>query len=372
MPFTTRNAIRTLQAGTLAFALVFAAGCKQPQPQPAEQAQQPAAPDDATIANSIQSKIAGDSGLANEPIQVAVSNGVATLSGTVSNAAAKALASDDAASITGVKQVLNNLDVKPAETAAAKPAPAPERPRERARKQTRTEMASSAPVAEPAPMPMPASAPAPIVRNTPAPPPAPAKPVVKTVTIPAGSMIPVRITETLDSATTQSGTAFHGVIASDITANGMLAIPAGTSVIGRVVDVKDAAHFKGSSLLSIELASVSPYGKRIAVVTDPYNKEGKGRGKNTAEKVGAGAAIGAILGGILGGGKGAAIGAATGGGLGAGANAVTKGEQVQIPSESLIRFRLSTPVTVTTSTGAGGVKVYDSGNGEPALQQRNP
>lgn len=367
-PFTTRNAIRTLQAGTLAFALVFAAGCKQPQPQPAEQAQQPAAPDDATIASSIQSKIAGDSGLANEPIQVAVSNGVATLSGTVSNPAAKALASDDAASVTGVKQVLNNLDVTPAQTAAAKPAPvpAPVRPRERTQR-TRTEVASAVPVSAPAPVP----APAPIVRNTPAPPPAPPKPVVKTVTIPAGSMIPIRITETLDSASTQQGSAFHGVTASDITENGMLAIPAGTSVIGRVVEVKDATHFKGSSLLSIELSSVSPYGQRIAVVTDPYNKEGKGRGKNTAEKVGAGAAVGAILGGIFGGGKGAAIGAATGGGLGAGANAVTKGEQVQIPSESLIRFRLSTPVTVTTSTGAGGVKVYDSGNGEPTLQQRN-
>ena len=62
--------------------------------------------------------------------------------------------------------------------------------------------------------------------------------------------------------------------------------------------------------------------------------------------VGGGAAVGAILGGILGGGKGAAIGAATGGGVGAGANAVTRGQQVQIPSETLIRFRLTNPVSL--------------------------
>jgi len=67
--------------------------------------------------------------------------------------------------------------------------------------------------------------------------------------------------------------------------------------------------------------------------------------------VGGGAAVGAILGGIFGGGKGAAIGAAAGGGLGAGANAVTKGEQVQIPSESLIRFRLTNAIALRVSTG---------------------
>ncbi len=366
--FPIRTATRTVQAGALALALVLASGCKQRQTQPAEQTQQAAAaPDDATLANSIQSRIAGDSGLANQPIAVAVSNGVVTLSGTVSNSAAKALASDDAASVAGVRQVLNNLDVQAAQTAMAAPAPAPERPRVRETRPRRTRQVAEA--APPAPAPVPVPQAAPIVRNTPPPP--PPKPVVKTVTVAAGSMIPVRITETLDSASTQPGSAFHGVVASDITSDGMLAIPAGTSVIGRVVDVKDAAHFKGSSLLSIELSYISPHGQRTAVVTDPYNKEGKGRGKNTATKVGAGAAIGAILGGIFGGGKGAAIGAATGGGLGAGANAVTRGEQVQIPSESLIRFRLSTPVTVTTSTGAGGVKVYDSGSGEPGLQQRN-
>jgi len=92
--------------------------------------------------------------------------------------------------------------------------------------------------------------------------------------------------------------------------------------------------------------------------------EGKGRGKNTAEKTGGGAAVGAILGGIFGGGKGAAIGAAAGGGVGAGANAVTRGQQVQIPSETVVRFKLSGPVTVRAR--ADGGKHED--NGDPTLQ----
>jgi hypothetical protein len=85
--------------------------------------------------------------------------------------------------------------------------------------------------------------------------------------------------------------------------------------------------------------------------TEPYTKQGEGRGKNTAEKVGGGAAVGAILGGILGGGKGAAIGAAAGGGVGAGANTVTRGQQVQIESETVVRFKLSDPIIVHVTTG---------------------
>jgi hypothetical protein len=62
--------------------------------------------------------------------------------------------------------------------------------------------------------------------------------------------------------------------------------------------------------------------------------------------------VGAILGGIFGGGKGAAIGAAAGGGVGAGANSVTRGQQVQIVSETVVRFRLLDPIVVRVTTGA--------------------
>ena len=64
-------------------------------------------------------------------------------------------------------------------------------------------------------------------------------------------------------------------------------------------------------------------------------------------------AVGAILGGILGGGKGAAIGAAAGGGVGAGANTVTRGQQVQIESETVVRFKLSDAIIVHVTTGGG-------------------
>jgi hypothetical protein len=190
---------------------------------------------------------------------------------------------------------------------------------------------------------------------TPQAPPAPVRPpapVARTVSVASGTALPIRLTDSLDSNTTQTGQTIHGTLTADIIADNMVAFPRGTPVVGRVIQAKDAAHFSGSSLLSIELTQIELKGAPVSVVTSPFSQEGKGRGKNTAMKTGGGAALGAIIGALAGGGKGAAIGAASGGGIGAGVNAVTRGEQVKIPAETLITFKLQSPISVTTSRAA--------------------
>jgi hypothetical protein len=127
---------------------------------------------------------------------------------------------------------------------------------------------------------------------------------------------------------------------------GDVVIPAGYDVEGHVVDVKSAGKFAGKSVLVLELDRMSVGGKSYNIQTDQYKREGSSRGVNTAEKVGAGAGIGAIIGAIAGGGKGAAIGAAAGGGLGGGIQAATKGQQIKLPSETVLNFTLQAPVTV--------------------------
>jgi hypothetical protein len=343
----------SLTAIALGLALtVGATGCKSAAPA-----------DDASLSTALHARISGDSAIAAESIQISVEKGIATLNGTVSNDAARSLAANDAAQVPGIRTVVNNLTVQqaaatpppvvapepvtPARVAPVRPAPAPVRPpvvkKPRVVRDTQPQISQYGP---------PSPAPAPIDRPTPAPvavaPPPP--PAFRNVTLSSGSTIPVRITQTLDSATTQQGETFAGVVATDVIIDGLVAIPQGTPITGRVSEVHEAAHFKGSSLLTVELTNINRKGERIPVTTEPFTKEGAGRGKNTAAKVGGGAAVGAILGGIFGGGKGAAIGAASGGALGAGANTVTKGQQVQIPSETLIRFRLSNSVAIRAST----------------------
>ncbi len=344
------------RAGAVALALVIglAAGCKK---------QQAAVPTDQQITSDIQAKINGETALAGQNIQVSVVSGVATLNGTVTDEASRALAANDSGTINGVKTVVNNLTVQPAQQAAAAPptsapaaqtpAPAPDRSA-RDKRRHRDRMQDQRPVPAPGPPQQMADSTPPQPVQAPAPPPAPPRPVVKEITLPAGTIVPVRITETLDSKTAQPNDVFHGSIAGDLGTQGVIAVPHGSPVMGRIVDVKEAAHFKGASLLSIELTQVNARGKRITLVTDTYSKEGAARGKNTAAKAGGGAALGAIIGALAGGGKGAAIGGLAGGAAGTGVNAATRGQQAVIPTETLINFRLQSPITLTVTIPPSG------------------
>ncbi len=338
--------------------LVLSTGCSkkatESAEQPAPSSVQPQTPlqpsNDQQILGQIQSRIQGEPALHGQRIDVNVAGGVATLSGSVDNDASRSLAAADSGAVDGVRTVINNLEVKPSK--AAIELAKPKRDRKLAAKAVPPPPPPAAMAAAPPPPP-PAAEPVQII-TPPPPPPPPPPPAPKTVSLPAGMVIPVRLTDALDSSVTQTDDVFHGTLASDLIVDGMVAAPRGTPVLGRVVEVKDAAHFSGSAKISIELTKLDTEGKELSLVTDTYTKEGKGRGKNTAAKAGGGALVGALIGAMAGGGKGAAIGAATGGGIGAGTNGITRGQQVQLPSETLVNFNLQSPVSVTTSRVAQG------------------
>lgn len=349
----------TLLSISLALAL---ASCKSNTPSP----------DDTTLNTQVQARLFADQNLSGQTIQANVTNGIVTLNGSVTSDTARTIASSDAAQVAGIKTVVDNLIVQPPATASSAqlPSPPPVAPAKNKKPSAGITQASNQPPApiernNAPPQQQQAPTPAPAVAQVEAPPPPPA-PVAHHITLPAGTDIPVRVTQTLDSATTQTGDKFTGAIASDIIVDGMVVLAQGTPVAGRVDAAQDAAHFKGSALLTVSLTAIDRHGEHIAVATDGYTKQGEGRGKNTAEKVGAGAAVGAILGGIFGGGKGAAIGSVAGGGLGAGAQGVTRGQQVQIPSETIVRFRLSDPVIVHINTGG-----YSAGSNSQALERHD-
>ena len=315
-------------------------------------------PDDAQVSQQIQSKMNADSGLQGKPVTVQTSAGVVTLSGTVDNDNQRTAAARYASEIPGVKQVVNNLQVgapAPVQQAAeAAPAPQPETaapaPKPRASKPRRHHASDSGnndvttTNLNPALSDQMASS-APPVQTSPPPPPPP--PAPKKVTIASGTTIAVRLVDGIDSETAQQGQTFRATLDSPLAYEGDIAVPAGYSVEGHVVDVKTAGKFAGQSLLVLQLDRISAGGKSYSVQTDQYKRQGSSRGKNTAEKVGAGAAIGAIIGGLAGGGKGAGIGAAAGGGLGGGVQAATKGQQIKLPTETVLNFTLQAPLTVT-------------------------
>ena len=159
----------------------------------------------------------------------------------------------------------------------------------------------------------------------------------------------IRLLDPIDSEKAQPGQTFRATLDSPLPTDGDAAVPSGYDVKGHIVDVKSAGKFAGQSLLVLQLDSISVGGKLYGIEADPYRREGKNRTTNTAKKVGAGAVIGAIIGGIAGGGKGAGIGAAAGGGVGGGVQAAGKGQQIILPSETVLSFTLRSPLTVTLS-----------------------
>jgi len=328
---------------------------------------------DAQVASDVQNKIYSDAAVESRQISVQAANGVVTLSGGVNSDAERNAASNDAGAITGVKTVINNLQVQQAQVApppsAASSAPEVipaqpvEKPSPRHRKTTQTASARhhhrnayvsqsadppssnfqavSAPAPTPEPQP-PAQAAQPAPPAPPLPPPPPQK-----VTIPAGTQLSVRLNDPLDSERNQVGDTFHGALSAPIMVDGETVVPSGADVVGRVANVQSAGRFAGNSVLTLELTSLSVNGKTYSLETNQWTRSGKGEGKNTATKVGVGTAAGAILGGIIGGGRGAAIGAATGAGAGTGVAASKKGEQIKLDPEAVLNFQTVNPLVVT-------------------------
>jgi hypothetical protein len=167
------------------------------------------------------------------------------------------------------------------------------------------------------------------------------------VTIPAGQSLLVRMIDSVDSQKNHVDDIFHGSLETDLFVNTTLVARKGTDVYGRLAEAKGAGHLAGSSELELELTRMVIDGHDYPLVSSDYKLQSQGRGQNTAEKVGGGAALGAIIGAIAGGGRGAAIGAGAGSAAGAGAQVLTRGQQVKVPSETLLEFRLQQPMTVT-------------------------
>ncbi len=338
----------------LALALLVLAGCSQK-----------AVRSDAQVASDVQSKIYGDAAVQSRDVTVQASSGIVTLNGSVANDAERGAAANDAATVSGVKTVVNNLQVQQAQVTpppnvAEQPAPpAPVRkktepkpsvmksetaahPKHSATQQSESDEPVLARNAPPEPAPV-VQQPAPMVAPTPPPPPPPPQ----KVTIPAGTQLTVRLNEALDSERNQVGDTFRGSLGAPIVIDDQTVIPSGADVTGRVAAVQSAGRFAGSSLLTLDLTSLSVNGKTYNLQTNQWSRQGKGEGTNTAVKAGGGAALGAIIGGLASGGRGAAIGAVAGGAAGTGVAATQKGQQIKLGPEATLNFQLTSALTVT-------------------------
>ena len=174
-----------------------------------------------------------------------------------------------------------------------------------------------------------------------------------TYTLAAGTSIPVRSEETIDSRIASTGQTYAAEVIRDILdPAGAVVIPRGSNAQIVIRSASKGGRIRGASDLVLDLDSVSVGGQRYELDTADYvakGRDGVGKNRRTAFFTGGGAAVGGIIGAIAGGGKGAAIGAASGAGAGAGAQILTKGGSIKVPAESVLTFRLDSALKVVAA-----------------------
>jgi hypothetical protein len=167
----------------------------------------------------------------------------------------------------------------------------------------------------------------------------------RSLEIPSGTSIRVRMTDNLSSEQTQMGDTFRGTLDEPIVVNGRELYPKGADVIGRVTDVHPTGRLSEPGELDLILNTVSSGTVAASIHVEPLVLKGESHAKSNVTKIGGGAALGAVIGAIAGGGKGAAIGTLAGGAAGTGAAAATGKKPAIVESEAVLTF-------VTSSTSA--------------------
>jgi hypothetical protein len=322
---------------------------------------------DTALTDSVKASFFNDPALKTEPIQITADKGEVTLTGEVSSEDVRQQAIGLVQKTPGVTKVNDSLQVKPGVAEAETPPPVPAAPASasKASAAPAAPAASTAPGAAPAAAPAttaPGAAPAAPAASTsanasaasntpkaPAPPPEP-----KRIVVPEGTNLQVLTIDAIDSDKSKIGSSFLAALYAPVTVGDTVVIPKDANVYIKLMDASNSGKFKGKSELQLALDAVEFQGKRYAVQSSTYQETGKSEGKNTAKKVGIGAAVGTAIGAIAGGGKGAAIGAGVGAGAGVATQAMTHGEQVRVPPETKLDFKLEKSIEVTMQPTRGG------------------
>lgn len=169
--------------------------------------------------------------------------------------------------------------------------------------------------------------------------------VPNAITVPAGTVLNVRLQNSISSATAAPGESFDAVLDEPLVVQGQTVAPRGAAVSGRVTEAKASGRLHDSGYLRLTLASVNINGKAVPVTTSSLFAKGANHNKRNAALIGGGAGAGTLIGALAGGGKGALIGGLVGAGAGTTGAYATGKKDVAFGAERRLSFRLTQAVT---------------------------
>lgn len=186
------------------------------------------------------------------------------------------------------------------------------------------------------------------------------------LTIKPGTFVTVRLNQFLSSDRNQPGDAFSATLEQPVVVNGIVVAERGQTVGGRVVQAMKAGRVKGVSRLAVELTGLTlADGQPVAIRTEFVGRKGPTSNGRDAAAVATTTGAGAVIGAAAGWGTGAAIGAGAGAAAGILGVLLTRGEPTVIPPESLLTFRIETPVTLATASAPQAFRYVEAADYAP-------
>ncbi len=186
-----------------------------------------------------------------------------------------------------------------------------------------------------------------------------------TLTIPAGTRVPLSLKQAISTKTAKDGDPVYAETAFPFVVNDRVVIPAGTYIQGKIERVQRGGHVKGRAELLIHFTSmIYPSGYTVmlggsventpgAEKTTMKDKEGTIRQDSEtgrkAKSAAEGAGTGAVIGAVTNGGKGAGIGAGVGGVAGLAIGMLSRGADVRLQPGTSIEMEIQRDVTVDPS-----------------------
>src|SRR6266849_3418904 len=188
------------------------------------------------------------------------------------------------------------------------------------------------------------------VQNTPIAPSPPTQSVPGTLTLPAGTILLIRVNDYLSSDRSKIGDQFTAVLENPVVVNGWVVARHGQVLVGQVKEARQAGRIKGTSELGVELTDMTTVdGRQVPILTELWKASGRTSHGQDAATIGTTTGLGALIGAAADWGKGAAIGAGAGAAVGIGAVLLTRGRPTILEPEEPLSFRLVDPVRIDTT-----------------------
>jgi hypothetical protein len=192
----------------------------------------------------------------------------------------------------------------------------------------------------------------------------------RSLNIPAGTDLKVRVNEHLNSETTQVGESFHGVLTEAVVVIHRRVAPKGAQVQGEVIKVERSGRLSSPGELYLALRTIQFSGKTYNIAAEILVVKGESHTKSNLAKIGGGTAAGALIGALAGGGKGAAIGAGAGAAAGTGLAAATGKKAAEVQPEAVLSWTIADPETAgATNSRDDRSDDYYRGQPRPRMEE---